>query len=162
MSGQVYLMIFGRSVWGSLNTFYAVLESTDYRPDSVVVFTEETYQNDLKNLEQGVREIASAYSLFPHIQKEVFPTGDFNRVGKYTRDLVRGLKAEGLEVAVDITSGRKVVVAAVICALARQRIEHLFYLGLDFLQDVAKPYMMIPLHLQHLHDFIEESPRHPP
>ena len=107
-SKKAYLMLFGRSLWGSLNTLYAVLETTQYQPSSIVIMTEEPYRKDLPLLVAGIKAISEAYGDTPHIQEKVFPSGDFVKVGHYTADLVKQLQTEAVQVAVDITSGRKI------------------------------------------------------
>ena len=83
------------------------------------------------------------------------PDSDFVGAGKKISALVKGLKARGGKVALDITPGRKALVAGALLSTADIQLDHVFYLLIDTLRDAAKPYPMIPFHLQHLNDFAD-------
>ncbi|MHA1972661.1 MAG: hypothetical protein ACTSW1_06705 [Candidatus Hodarchaeales archaeon] len=72
--------------------------------------------------------------------------------------LVQSLKQEH-EVALDITSGRKAVVAGALLSTTDCKPDHIYYLEIDTLDDVAKPYSLISRHHHRLHDFRAETRR---
>ncbi|MFW6194768.1 MAG: hypothetical protein ACOC5L_04540, partial [Halobacteriota archaeon] len=68
--------------------------------------------------------------------------------------LIKELKQEGYTVAVDITPGRKALVAGALLPAEKLRVDHVFYLAVKDLG--SKPYKMKPLKDQVLRDFIAE------
>lgn len=156
-SMKLYIAILGRSVWALLNTYYAVVRSKEYYPDSIHVFAEEPFEDDLSKVEEGLRIISVGFGLNPLIQQEIIGEADFFEAGRKVSSLVKSLKDSGSEVAIDVTSGRKAVVAGALISLARVRVNHVYYLAINSLKDASKPYMMIPLQIQMLKDFVVES-----
>ena len=61
--------------------------------------------------------------------------------------------------AIDITSGRKVIVAGALIAvsLAGLDLRHIYYLAMKTTDNVAKPYMMIPHQIQKIRDIMEDA-----
>jgi hypothetical protein len=84
---------------------------------------------------------------------EQIPTGDFIEAGRKISARIRKVKQEGSKVAIDITPGRKALVAGALIPLASIAVDHVFYLQITSTDDAAKPYMMIPLSSQKLRDF---------
>ena len=154
---RTYVTLLGRSVWALLNTYYAVLKEGRYRPDGIWVITEETYRGRMRAVEEGLGIISKGFDLEPIIQGETIADSDFFEAGRRISELIRGLKKEGYEVALDITPGRKALVAGALVSTARIHLDHVFYLLVDTLEGVAKPYPMIPFQYQHLRDFMEET-----
>jgi len=85
----------------------------------------------------------------------VIEEADFVSAGREISDLVKRLRSEGCRIAIDITPGRKALVAAALIAAVKHRMDHVFYLVVRRLE--AKPYMMIPLSIQRLKDFVEDA-----
>jgi len=159
---RAYVTLLGRSVWALLNTYYAVLREGRYLPDEVWVITEETYRGKMGAVEEGVGIISGGFHLEPNIQADIVADSDFLEAGKRISELIKGLKAEGHEVALDITPGRKALVAGALLSTARIDLDHVFYLLIDTLEGAARPYPMIPLQFQYLRDFMEDTGVHGP
>ena len=117
-SMKSYIAILGRSVWALLNTYYAVVRSKAYCPDSIHVFAEEPYEKDLGKVEDGLRIISVGFGLDPIIQQDTVSEADFFEAGHKVSSLVKSLKDSGSEVAIDTTSGRKTVHA---CTYASEK-----------------------------------------
>ena len=49
------------------------------------------------------------------------------------------------------------VVGSILSSLARNDFEHIFYLNVDSLKNTDRPYLEIPLEMQHCHDILAES-----
>ena len=72
---MAYIALHGRSVWASLNTFYAALLETDFKPDSVWIVTESAYEDQLRVLGEGFEIISIGFDLKPKIRSIVLPEG---------------------------------------------------------------------------------------
>ena len=152
---KAYITILGRSVWALINTFYAVLREKRYFPDQIYVFAEENYIDNLGMVEKGIKILSKRFGFSPKIKSEEVEEANFLDAGLKISKLINELKADGVEVAVDITPGRKALVVGTLVPGPQIPVDHIFYLALKTLEDVSKPYMMIPLHIQHLIDYID-------
>lgn len=153
---RAYVTILGRSTWALINSFYAVLES-NYYPDTVHVFLEEIYSVEKEKVEAALKIFKEEFNLYYEVTTHITGESDFVNAGKQIYELLKNLIAEGFEVAVDITSGRKYLVAAALLPASKLPVHHLFYLELKNLRDAAKPYYMIPLGIQRLRDFVQDA-----
>ena len=160
MDLNVYISLLGRSVWASLNTYYAVLDETDHRPEIIWVVTESSFEDQLPALIEGYDVISTSFNIKPIIKTVILPEGNISEAGIEVRGLVDSYTKEDV-VALDITSARKALVAGALLATADNKPAHIFYLKIDSLDDSAKPYLMIPHQIQKLHDFRAET-RSPP
>lgn len=157
---MAYISLYGRSIWASLNTFYAVLLETDFKPEQVIIVTETEDESTIKTISEGVDAIATGFDLEPKIFSISLPEGDIVKAGEEVRGLLDSLRAD-YETALDITSARKAVVAGALLATADKKPDHIYYLEVDNLEDKSKPYVMIPSQQQRLHDLREETRRTP-
>jgi hypothetical protein len=149
---RAYITLLGRSVWALLNTYYAVLREQEYFPDKIRVLTEASYEGRLDIALEGLGILSDAFGFSPEMVSETVGDSDFLGAGRKISGLVRELKGEGYSVALDVTPGRKILVAGALVATAGIDLDHVFYLALDSLDDVAKPYAMIPFQRQTLQD----------
>ena len=157
MTKNAYLTTLGRSTWAMVNAYYAVLRNNKFNPDNVCIFTEETYQSELEKAISGIKIISQEFGINPEIDSRVVSDWDFLAAGKEIFGLVKKLKENGYCVAIDITPGRKALVVAALITGIRVKIDHVFYLAIRTTEDAAKPYMMIPLQIQQLRDFMEDA-----
>ena len=157
---NVYISLLGRSVWATLNTYYAVLDETDFQPDIIWIVTESSFEEQLPVLVEGYEIISTGFNIKPSIKTVVLPEGNISEAGIEVRGLVDSYTKEDV-VALDITSARKALVAGALLATADNKPAHIFYLKIDSLDDSAKPYLMIPRQIQTLHDFRAETRRPP-
>lgn len=152
---RAYITLLGRSVWGLLNAYNAVLRENQYLPDMIWIFTEEAFRKNVEIIKEGMLILSKEYGCEPIITTETVPDGDFMGAGKKITAHVRDLKARAHEVALDITSGRKALVSGALLSTAGIDLDHVYYLLIDTLRDAAMPYPMIPFHRQRLMDFAE-------
>lgn len=155
---RAYISLLGRSIWASLNTFYAVLSETNYTPDLVWLVTEERYEDDLAKLDEGIQIIGQGFDYKPKTRSTVIEEGNIIDAGVEVRGIIESLRPE-FEVALDITSARKALVAGALLATTDCKLDHIYYLMIDTLDDISKPYPMIPRVYQHLMDLREQSRR---
>jgi hypothetical protein len=156
---MAYVALHGRSIWATLNTYYAVLLETDFRPDVIWLVTESRYGDQLGVLDEGFDIISIGFDIRPMIRSLTLPTGKIVEAGIQVRKLFDSLKE--METAMDITSARKAVVSGALLATADNKPDHIYYLEIDDVEDKAKPYTMISFQQQRLHDLREETRRPP-
>lgn len=152
---KAYITLLGRSAWAVLNTYYAVLVEKSYYPDTIHIFSEKSYSEDLENIIEEMKVLSEEFGFEPEIDSTIIEDNDFITAVRKIGELVKGLKEQGCSVAIDITPGRKTLVSAALIPAVKLRLEHVFYLAVKELED--KPYIMIPLANQQLRDFMEEA-----
>jgi len=152
-----YLTLLGRSTWALVNSYYAVLEEQNYYPDSVKVYAESN--NGTQHVAEVIKSISNEYGFNPSIEITEIPEGDFIAAGLTISADLKRLKEEGYETALDITPGRKPLVAGAILSASKHNIDHIYYLMIDSTEDADKPYLLIPRKRQTLTDFIKEARR---
>jgi len=155
---KAYLTLLGRSTWALINSYYAVLEERDYHPDKVMIYAEGS--GETQSIVEAIRSISNEYSFHPNIEARVVQEGDFIASGNMISADLKKLKEERYETALDITPGRKPLVAGAILSASKQNIDHIYYLMIDSTEDADKPYLLIPRKRQTLTDFAEETRRH--
>ncbi len=153
-----YIILLGRLVWASLNTFYSVVSERDHKPDVVWLVTEERYEDDLVKLDEGIQIIGQGFDFKPKTRSTIIEEGNIIDAGVEVRGIIESLRPEHL-IALDITSARKALVAGALLATTDCKPDHIFYLMIDTLEDISKPYPMIPFVYQHLMDLREQSTR---
>ena len=156
---KAYITMLGRSVWALVNSFYAVLKEAKYYPDSIYVFSEDAYKGELEKAVNAIKILSAEFGFSPNIKCEVVQEANFYDAGMKISSTVKELKAKGFEIALDVTPGRKALVAGSLVSLSKIGVDHIFYLKISSLDDASRPYFMIPLQTQQLHDFIEDAKR---
>ncbi|UYU18867.1 MULTISPECIES: hypothetical protein [Methanoculleus] len=158
-SGDAYIALLGRSTWALVNAYHAVLHEKGLRPERVIIVTEEPYAREASIAAEAIGTVSEGYGFAPAIKTEILPEADFVRAGQTIRSLAGDLIRQGFDVAIDITSGRKVTVAGALIAVsvAGLDIRHIYYLAMKSTDDVAKPYMMIPHQIQQIRDIMEDA-----
>jgi hypothetical protein len=152
-----YLTLLGRSTWALINSYYAVLEEKSYHPEKVIVYAEGN--SETQDIVEDISGISSEYSFHPSVEVRTVHEGDFIASGNIISADLKKLKEEGYETALDITPGRKALVAGAILSVSKQSIDHIFYLMIDSTEDADRPYLMIPRKRQTLIDFAEDARR---
>ncbi|MDN7012825.1 hypothetical protein FGW20_07175 [Methanoculleus sp. FWC-SCC3] len=158
-SGDAYIALLGRSTWALVNAYHAVLREKGLRPKRVIIVTEEPYAQDASIAAEAIGVISEGYGFGPAIGTDILPEADFVGAGQTIRSLAGDLIRQGFDVAIDITSGRKVTVAGALIAVSvvGLDIRHIYYLAMKSTDDVAKPYMMIPHQIQQIRDIMEDA-----
>ncbi|MFO7966781.1 MAG: hypothetical protein R6U44_04200 [Archaeoglobaceae archaeon] len=150
---KALITILGRSTWALVNAYYAILEK-EYHPDFIQIFVEDIYSDELEKAVDGLKILSDEFGFEPQIKTEVVKEAEFIEAGMKLNSVIKGLKREGYTVAVDITPGRKALVAGALLPAEKLGVDHVFYLAVKNLE--SKPYKMKPLKGQVLRDFIAE------
>jgi len=151
-----YITLLGRSPWAVVNTYYKLL-TMGKKADRIYVFTEERYRHNLPNVIEAIKAISEAYNLNPRIETEVVPDYGFFVADRKFRELFSKLEREGYRMGLDITSGRKALVAAAIVQIRQFPVAFIVYMGLLDLDFPDRPYMMIPTHMQPIKNFLGDE-----
>lgn len=157
MPKKAYLTALGRASWALVNTYYAVLREHGFLPDNIYIFTEEAYEHKLEKTIAAIKVLSEEFGIQPKIESRVVNDWDFIEAGKEISVLVKALKEDGYQVAIDITPGRKAIVVAALIIGIKVKIDYVFYLAIKSTVDAAKPYMMIPMQIQQIREFMEDS-----
>lgn len=91
----------------------------------------------------------------PTITTVEIPENDFILTGKKISDIIKKEKKAKNKVALDITSARKAISSPALIAADRHRADHIFYLYIEDVTNANRPYLMIPLNIQHSNDFLQ-------
>ena len=161
--GDAYITLLGRSTWALVNAYHAVLREKELRPERVVIITEDPYAEEASIATGALRIVSERYGFSPAIDVEILPEADSVRTGQTIRSLTEDFIRQGFDVAIDITSGRKVAVAGALIAVsvAELDLRHIYYLAMKSTDDVAKPYLMIPHQVQQIRDIMEDAGARP-
>ena len=81
---------------------------------------------------------------------------DFVGSGKRINEVVKKEKAKGNTIAIEVTPGRKAMVAGALIPSIQGKVDHVFYLYLENFDYADNIFMRIPMKVQHSHDFVEE------
>ena len=109
-------------------------------------------------LDEAFKIISVGYDFTPKIRTLILQEGSIIESGLEVGGLVDSLK-KTQKVALDITSARKALVAGALLATASNKPDHIFYLMIDTLDNISKPYPMISKQHHKLHDFRAETRR---
>lgn len=146
---RVLITIAGISRWAVINGLWAVARHKDYVPDKVYLVNRIGNEAEGERLAGTIEGLVRSYGKAPEIVHVKVDEKDFVRIGRKISSLIEQEKAEGNEVALDITPGRKAVVASALIAAREKQVDHVFYLYIEDAFMADKPYPMIPFQIQH-------------
>ncbi|AEO13973.1 hypothetical protein [Thermococcus sp. AM4] len=150
----VHVALLGRTPWALVNTYYASVMRGE-RPRAVYVVTERRYSRHLPKIVEALREISRAYGFEPAIETRVIEDDDFLMAERVFRELFSRINGE--DVILNMTSGRKALVAAAIVQSRNCNLREILYMALLDVAFPNRPYMMLPLHMQRLKNFLGDG-----
>ncbi|WP_297419675.1 hypothetical protein [Thermococcus sp.] len=156
MPKVAYITLLGRSPWAVVNAYYKLL-TMGKKADLIYIFTEERYRNSLPKVVRALKAISKAYNSDPEIKTDVIPDYGFFVADRKFRGLFSELERGGYRMGLDITSGRKALVAAAIVQIRAFPVAFIVYMGLLDLDFPDRPYMMIPTHMQPIRNFMGDE-----
>jgi len=101
-----------------------------YKPDEIYIFLEDIYQDKLLKAVRAFEIISNAFGFSPKIEWRIIKEANFREARREVEKLLRELKNKGAEIAIDITSGRKALVAGALVQGVPLKVNHVFYLAL--------------------------------
>ncbi|MEX2683967.1 MAG: hypothetical protein Q6373_020520 [Candidatus Sigynarchaeota archaeon] len=154
---RAYVSILGRSIWGLINALYAVLQQKAIKPELIYIVTEDLFKDKLEFTQEGVRILTEEFGFKPRIENMIVEEGNPSVAGREISKLINQLKKAGYDIDIDITPGRKSLVAGIMIAIEKANVDNIYYLDIKTITDVNLPYAMIPMQLQSLKLFIEKK-----
>jgi hypothetical protein len=166
---KVYITMLGRSIWAVLNSYHAVLREKGFFPDEIVLFAEgkscESLLKEITTTVRGLELLSEEFGISPEIghqviseyECEVGSDDDFVKMVQHIHELIKSRKKDGEQIAIDITPGKKTLVAGTLLPVNLSDVDHIFYLSIK--EIVPRPYMMIPYQIQQLNDFKDQVVR---
>ena len=156
MAKQAYITLMGRSGWAVVNSFYSLILETDFRPSDITILYESEHADSLGPVVEGLEIIQETYTK-PNITTLLVPSSGWTAVGETARPVVESIKKQEGQVALDITGGRKILVAGTLLGLLNSGLDYVYYLEIETTDGVAKPYPMIPYRMQLLKELKENA-----
>jgi len=157
MSKQAYITLVGRSAWAVINSYYFLIKEERISPDLIMVFSEELFKEKLDSIVEGLKIVNEGFDVEADITTEVVGNAQYVPAGIEVSQKVKELKEAGYTIALDVTPGRKALVAASLISAYKIGISHVFYLAVDRIEDI--PVMMKPKGSLHYRDFMQEVGR---
>ncbi len=146
----------GVSKWPVLNSLWAAVCCKGYVPDKLYIFVTQGREREADLLCSWAGTLLASYGKSPETVRVAIEEGEFAQSGKKITSVMEQERAEGNEVAIDITPGRKAIISSALISAWEKEVDHVFYLYLEDMRNSANPYPMIPFHLQHFVDLKEE------
>jgi len=154
--GKVLLTMMGRSVWGLFNSVWSNIRQFDYLPDKVYVLTAGCEAAQGQMARDMLIVLLKEHGSPADVELVDVPGDNIKQIGQMVNDIVGTEKGKGNIVAVDVTPGTKATVLGTIIGAGKVKVDHIFYLYIESLQNASRPYLEIPLVLQRSHDLLKE------
>ncbi|MBP1912425.1 PDDEXK family nuclease [Thermococcus stetteri] len=150
---SVHIALLGRTPWALVNTYYASVMREE-RPKEVYIVTESRYSHNLPKITEAIKAISEAYGFSPEVKTLVIPDDDFKEADRVLKNLFSELTEKDGDIVLNMTSGRKALVAAAIIHSRESKVREILYMALLDVQFPNRPYMMLPKHMQVLKNFL--------
>jgi hypothetical protein len=154
---QAYITLVGRSAWAVVNSYYFMIQKGKCDPDLVLVFVEELFEDKLDWIIEGITVVNEAFGVDATIETNLVGNARYVPSGVEVSHRLKQLKEDGFEICLDVTPGRKALVAASLISAYKTGIDHVFYLAVDEIRDI--PLLMKPKNTFHFRDFMTEVRR---
>ena len=154
--GKVLLTMMGRSAWGLFNSVWSDIRQFDYLPDKVYVLTAGCEAARGQMAKDMLTVLLREHGSRAEVEMVDVPGDDIKEIGSRVNEIIGAENVKGNEVAVDVTPGTKATVLGTVIGAGKVKVDHIFYLYIESLRNAARPYLEIPLDLQHSHDLLKE------
>jgi len=156
MSERILIIITGRYPWASINSYYAILYKKKYFPEKIIIVSEEEYSVHLNMINECFNKINDVFDISASIETVEVPSADYSLIKNRFLQMVHKFKDENSSVALDITGGRKAVIAAILATMKLSIASNVFYLAVTEEGKKPTPYLWIPLKSMEIKDFLED------
>ncbi len=156
---EVYITLAGDAEWALINSLWASVREHDYIPDKVYICSTRKNIKGANRNSKRITALLEGCDKDPTITVVEIPENDFVVTGRKVSEIIRKEKKENNKVALDITSARKAIASPALIAADRFKADHIFYLYIEDTANADRPYMMIPLRIQHSNDFLQGGRR---
>jgi len=146
----------GPSDWAILNSLWAVVRLRNYIPDRIYILTIKKRRAQAELAKKRFTALLREFDSKPQIRIIQVREADFVGTGRHINSVVCEEKSQGNTVAIEVTPGRKALVAGALVPGIQGNADHVFYLYLEDFEYANNLFLRIPLTKQHSHDFMEE------
>ncbi|UCE73774.1 MAG: hypothetical protein JSV56_12225 [Methanomassiliicoccales archaeon] len=153
---KVYITLTGLSDWAVFNSLWAAIRLRNYIPDKIYIFTIKKRRKQAELAKRRFRVLLGEYGKRSQIDIVEVKEADFVASGKRINEIVKKEKNLGNTIAIEITPGRKAMVAGALASGIQGRADFVFYLYLENIDYADNLFLRIPLMVQHSHEFMEE------
>lgn len=153
---KVYVTMTGLSDWAIFNSFWAAIRLRNYLPDKIYIFTIKKRRSQADLAKRRFEVLLKEYNKRATIEIIEVAEADFVGSGRRINDVVKKEKSQGNTIAIEVTPGRKAMVAGALIPSIQGLADHVFYLYLENFDYADNLFLRIPLTMQHSHDFMEE------
>jgi hypothetical protein len=142
-----------------INSLWASVRQQGYIPDKVYICSTKKNMKGANRNSKRITALLEGCDKDPIITVVEIPENDFIVTGKKISEMIKKEKKSNNKVALDITSARKAIASPALIAADRFKADHIFYLYIQDITNANRPYMMIPLNIQHSNDFLQGGDR---
>lgn len=153
---KVYITLAGLSDWAIFNSLWAAIRLRHYIPDKIYIFTIKKRRKQAELAKRRFEILLKEYDKKAKIDIVQVKEADFVGSGKRINEVVKKEKSSGNTIAIEITPGRKAMVAGALVPGIQGKVDHVFYLYLENFDYADDMFMRIPLTVLYSHDFMEE------
>ncbi len=146
-----YISLIGRDYWPPLNSLWAVLKEDAFQPEKIMLLTEESYAERAERLSEDMNTLLKNYGITLDIEIRTVKNGDFKGAGEEVKEAMNGSDKDTF--TLDISGGRKPLVAGALVNQGQDNLEHVFYLYTADPEKARKPYPEIKGQYLKLMDF---------
>jgi hypothetical protein len=153
---KVYVTMTGLSDWAIFNSLWAAIRLRNYLPDKIYIFTIKKRKKQAELARRRFEVLLKEYDKKAKMEIIEVAEADFVGSGRRINEVVKEEKSQGNTIAIEVTPGRKAMVAGALVPSIQGKADHVFYLYLENFDYADNLFMRIPLTMQHSHDFMEE------
>jgi hypothetical protein len=153
---KVYITLAGLSEWAIFNSLWAAIRLRNYLPDKIYIFTIKKRKKQAYLAKKRFEILLKEYGKKARIEIIEVKEADFVGSGRRINEVVKKEKSHGNTIAIEVTPGRKAMVAGALVPGIQGRVDHVFYLYLENFDYADDLFMRIPLTVLYSHDFMEE------
>jgi hypothetical protein len=157
---KTYITTTSISEWAMLNALWSAIRDHQYVPKRIYMFITEGREDEAAKAKRYFTPLLKEYGVHPDIIEKRISEEEVQPMIAEVGAIIKSERGQGNEIAIDITSGRKALVTGALMVGWKNDVDHIFYLYLKDLEHANNPYMMIPLSIQHPHDFVKEVREH--
>ncbi|TET90095.1 MAG: hypothetical protein E3J35_07680 [Methanomassiliicoccales archaeon] len=136
------------------NSLWASIRDHGYIPDRVYICSSKKNVKGASKNKERVSALLEGYDRKVTVSIVEIPENNFVEIGNTIADIVKREKKARNEVALDITSARKAIASPALIVADKYKADHIFYLYIEDVTNANRPYMMIPMKIQHSNDFL--------
>jgi hypothetical protein len=154
---RILVTMMGRSTWGLFNSVWASIRTYDFLPDRVYILTAGCDRLVADNAAKMLRILLSESGSKGEVEVRAVSEEDVGQIAREVKRITAEERQAGNRIALDVTPGKKaIVLGSVLSGMSRNDFDHMFYLYIEKLKNADRPYMEIPLGLQHPHEILGE------